>query len=132
MSALFLLSLTLLFHLHNESRRITLKLLTMEQTNVEQALGLIFKKGDLLRDGSNYVGFLEHKYVFGYSSEDSLVVRSIDNHNDWLLGYVRDCFAETNSDERPDIREVWHEYYGRGVQITYGKLPWDWSPKPSH
>ena len=104
----------------------------MEQTKVEQALSLIFKDGSLLRDGINYVGFLEHNYVFGYCHEDDLVVRSIDKHNDRLLKYVRDCFAEINADERPDIREVWHEFYGRGVQITYGELPWDWSPKPSH
>ena len=99
----------------------------MEQTKVEHALSLIFKEGSLLHDGNNYVGFLEHNYVFGYWHEDDLVVRSIDNHNDWLLKYVRDCFAKTNADERPDIREVWHEFYGKGVQITYGKLPWEWS-----
>jgi len=104
----------------------------MEQTKVEQALGLIFKEGSLLRDGNNYVGFLEHNYVFGNCYEDSLVVRSIDNHTEWLLKYVRTCFAEINADERPDIREVRHEFYGRGVQITYGELPWGWSRKPSH
>ena len=38
----------------------------MEQTNVEQALDLIFKDGSLLRDGDKFVGFLEHNYVFGY------------------------------------------------------------------
>ena len=38
----------------------------MEQTNVEQALSLIFKDGSLLRDNNNFVGFLEHKYVFDY------------------------------------------------------------------
>lgn len=107
-------------------------LFIMEQTKVEQALSLIFKEGSLLRDGNNYVGFLEHNYVFGNCYEDSLVVRSIDNHTEWLLKYVRACYAEINADERPDIREVRHEFYGRGVQITYGKLPWGWSPKPSH
>ena len=104
----------------------------MKQTKIEQALGLIFKEGSLLRDANNYVGFLEHNYVFGYYHENDLVVRSIDNHNDWLLKYVRTCFDEATDDEKPDIREVWHEFYGRGVQITYGELPWDWSPKPSH
>ena len=104
----------------------------MEHTKVEQALSLIFKEGGLLRDGNNYVGFLEHNYVFGYCHEDDLVVRSIDNHNDWLLDYVRARFAETDADERPDIREVRHEFYGRGVQVTYGELPWDWSPTQSH
>jgi len=102
----------------------------MEQTKVEQALALIFKEGSLLRDGNNFVGFLEHNYVFGNCYEDSLVVRSIDNHDDWLLEYVRTRFAETNADERPDIRKVWHEFYGTGIQITYGELPWWWAKRP--
>ena len=101
----------------------------MEQTKVEQALELIFNEGSLLRDGYHFVGFLEHKYVFGYYHDDnSLVVRSIDNETEWLLNYVRNCFTEEKADERPDIREVWHEFNGRGVQVTYGKLPWGWSP----
>ena len=104
----------------------------MEQTKAEKALILLFKEGSLLRDENNFVGFLEHNYVFGNCYENCLVVRSIDNYTEWLLKYVRDCFAETNTDEIPDVREVWHDFYGKGVQVTYGKLPWGWSPKPSH
>ena len=99
----------------------------MEKTTVEQALDLIFKEGSILRDGTNFVGFLEHRYVFGYLYEDSLVVRSIDNYNKWLLDYVKSRFSTIDANEKPDIREVWHEFYGSGVQITYGKLPWNWS-----
>jgi hypothetical protein len=93
----------------------------MESTKVEQAIGLIFEKGSLLRDENNYVGFLEHRYVFGYHHDNTLVVRSIDNMNDWLLAYVQSCLADVDANEMLDIREVWHEFYGRGVQITYGK-----------
>ena len=99
----------------------------MAQTKVEQALDLIFEEGSLLRDDNNFVGFLEHRYVLGYYYKDSLVMRSIDNYTEWLLAYIKACFADINADEKPDIREVWHEFYGRGVQITYGKLPWEWS-----
>ena len=99
----------------------------MEQTNVEQALDLIFKDGSLLRDGDKFVGFLEHNYVFGYYYKDSLVVRSIDNEREWLLAYIKSRFTYIDANEKPDIREVWHEFYGTGVQITYGKLPWNWS-----
>ena len=102
----------------------------MEQTKVEQALDLIFEEGSLLRDNNNFVGFLEHRYVFGYHYEDSLVVRSIDKYREWLLAYIKSCFADINADEKPDIREVWHDLYGFGVQITYGKLPWEWSTQP--
>lgn len=100
----------------------------MEKTNVEQALDLIFKDGSLLQDSNNFVGFLEHRYVFGYSFKDSLVVRSIDNHREWLLAYIKSRFSTVDAEEKPDIREVWHEFYGSGVQITYGELPWDWTP----
>ena len=99
----------------------------MEQTKTEQALRLIFQEDSILRDGYNFVGFLEHKYVFGYYTENSLVVRSIDNLREWLLAYVKTRFADMDAGERPDIREVWHEFYGIGVQVTYGKLPWSWS-----
>ena len=102
----------------------------MEQTKVEQALDLIFEEGSLLRDDDKYVGFLEHRYVFGYYYKDSLVVRSIDNYTEWLLDYIKSRFADINADEKPDIREVWHEFYGRGVQVTYCKLPWNWSTQP--
>ena len=96
----------------------------MENTKVEQALALIFKEGCLLRDGNNFVGFLEHKYVFGYYYKDCLAIRSIDNEREWLLAYIKSRFADIDANEKPDIREVWHEFYGTGVQITYGKLPW--------
>ena len=99
----------------------------MEQTKVEQALDLIFKEGSILRDNDKFVGFIEHRYVFGYCYEDSLVVRSIDNYREWILAYIKSRFADINADEKPDIREVWHEFYGSGVQITYGKLPWGWA-----
>ena len=99
----------------------------MEQTNVEQALDLIFKDGSLLRDGDKFVGFLEHNYVFGYYYKDSLVVRSIDNEEEWLLDYIKSRFTDIDANEKPDIRKVWHEFYGTGIQITYGKLPWNWS-----
>ena len=99
----------------------------MEKTKVEQALDLIFREGSLLRDGTDFVGFLEHRYVFGYHYEDSLVVRSIDNYDEWLLDYVKSRFSTVDANEKPDIRKVWHEFYGTGIQITYGKLPWDWS-----
>ena len=102
----------------------------MEQTKVEQALGLIFKEGSLLRDRDKFVGFLEHNYVFGYYFEDSLVVRSIDKEREWLLAYVKSRFAGIDAEEKPDIREVWHDFYGSGVQVTYGKLPWHWSTEP--
>ena len=95
----------------------------MEQTNVEQALDLIFKDGSLLRDGDKFVGFLEHNYVFGYYYKDSLVIRSIDNYKEWLLAYIKDRFSTIDANDKPDVREVWHEFYGTGVQITYGKLP---------
>ena len=98
----------------------------------EQALKLIFRDGSLLRDKDNFVGFLEHNYVFGSCYDNRLAIGSIDNHIEWLLTYVRSCFADVNVDEKPDIREVWHEFYGRRVQVTYGELPWDWSPQPSH
>ena len=102
----------------------------MKQTNVEQALSLIFKNGSLLRDGNNFVGFLEHKYVFGYCYKDSLVIRSIDNHRKWMLEYVKSCFASIDANEKPNIREVRHEFYFPGVQITYGELPSGWDPQP--
>ena len=98
----------------------------------EQALKQIFKDGSLLRDEDNFVGFLEHNYVFGSCYDNGLAIGSIDNHTEWLLTYVRSCFADDNVNDRPDVREVWHEFYGRRVQVTYGKLPWDWSPQPSH
>lgn len=103
----------------------------MEKSRVEQALSLIFKEGSILRDGKNFVGFLEHNYVFGYCYENFLVVRSIDNEREWMLGYVKSCFASIDADERPDVREVWHEFYGSGVQITYGELPWGWAKQTS-
>jgi len=102
----------------------------MEKTKVEEALCLIFKNGSILRDGNNFVGFLDHKYVFGYCYDSSLVVRSIDNEREWILAFVKSCFANIDDNEKPDIREVWHEFYGSGVQITYGELPWGWAPKP--
>ena len=102
----------------------------MEKSKVEQALNLIFKEGSILRDGKNFVGFLDHNYVFGYCYEDSLVIRSIENHREWMLAYVKSCFASIDADERPDIREVWHEFYFPGVQVTYGELPSGWVPKP--
>ena len=102
----------------------------MEQTKAEQALDLIFKDGSLLRNGDKLVGFLEHRYVFGYYFKDSLVVRSIDKDTEWLLAYIKACFVNIDANEKPDVREVWHEFYGRGVQITYGKLPWEWSTQP--
>ena len=37
------------------------------------------------------------------------------------------CFANIDADDMPDIREVWHDFYGSGVQITYGELPWGWA-----
>lgn len=101
----------------------------MEKTKVEQALSLIFKEGSILRDRENFVGFLEHKYVFGYCYKNSLVVRSIDNEREWMLAYVKSCFANIDADDKPDIREVWHEFYMPGVQITYGELPWGWAPQ---
>lgn len=102
----------------------------MEKSKVEQALNLIFKEGSILRDGKNFVGFLDHNYVFGYCYENSLVIRSIDNHREWMLAYVKSCFASIDADKRPDIREVWHEFYFPGVQVTYGELPSGWVPKP--
>lgn len=42
----------------------------------------------------------------------------------------KSCFANIDANDKPDIREVWHEFYGSGVQITYGELPWGWAPKP--
>jgi len=95
--------------------------------NVEHALCLIFKEGSLLRDDNKFVGFIEHNYVFGYYHNDSLVVRSIDNYREWMLAYIKSCFDDVKSDEKPDIREVWHEFYMPGVQITYGKLPREWT-----
>ena len=92
----------------------------MEKKKVEQALDLIFREGSLLRDGTDFVGFLEHRYVFGYHYEDSLVVRSIDNYDEWLLDYVKSRFSTVDANEKPDIRKVWHEFYGTGIQITYG------------
>jgi len=102
----------------------------VEKTKAEEALILIFKEGSILRDGKNFVGFLEHKYVFGYCYDNFLVVRSIDNEREWMLSLVKSCFANIDDNEKPDIREVWHDYYGIGVQITYGKLPVGWVKKP--
>ena len=99
----------------------------MGSSKVEQALELIFKEGSLLRDGDKFVGFLEHKYVFGYYYNDQLVVRSIDNEKEWMLAYIKSRFAHINANEKPDIRNVWHDLYGIGVQITYGELPWGWA-----
>ena len=99
----------------------------MEQTKAERALNLIFEEGSLLRDGKNFVGFIDHNYVFGYCYENCLVIRSIDNHREWMLAYVKSCFANIDADDMPDIREVWHDFYGSGVQITYGELPWGWA-----
>ena len=95
----------------------------MEKTKVEYALDLIFKEGSLLRDGTNFVGFLDHRYVFGYHYEDCLVVRSVDNYHEWLLDYIKSRFSTIAADEKPDIRKVWHDFYGTGIQITYGKQP---------
>ncbi len=102
----------------------------MEKTKVEQALSLIFKEGSILRDGKKFVGFLEHKYVFGYCYENFLVVRSIDNEREWMLAYVKSCFVNIDADDKPDIREVRHEFYFPGVQVTYGELPWEWASQP--
>ncbi len=66
----------------------------MEKTKGEQALSLIFKEGSILRDGKNFVGFLEHNYVFGYCYENSLVIRSIDNKRAWMLEYVKSCIQQ--------------------------------------
>lgn len=104
--------------------------ISMEQTNVEQALHRIFSEGNLLRDGNNFVGFIEHNYVFGYYYKNSLVVRSIDNYREWMLDYIRSCFADVDGKAKPDIREVWHEFYLPGVQVTFGELPWGWAPEP--
>ena len=101
----------------------------MEQTKIEQALSLILKEGSILNDGNKFVGFLEHNYVFGYFYEGRIVIRSIDNNNEWILSYVKSCFSDIDAIESPDIREVWHEFYGRGVQITFGELPWGWTPR---
>ena len=94
---------------------------------VEKALSLIFEGGSLLRDDNNFVGFIEHRYVFGYYHDNSLVIRSIDNEREWMLAYVKSCFTSIDANEKPDIREVWHEFYMPGVQITYGELPWGWA-----
>ena len=56
--------------------------------------------------------------------ENTFVVRSIDNEREWMLAYVKVCFANIDADYKPNIREVWHDFYGAGVQITYGELPW--------
>ena len=29
---------------------------------------------------------------------------------------------------RPDVRKVYSFRWDNGVQVTFGKLPWDWGP----
>lgn len=114
----------------DEKQSLEVGYISMEQANVEQALHRIFSEGNLLRDGNNFVGFIDHNYVFGYCYKSSLVVRSIDNNRKWMLAYVKSCFADVDGKAKPDIREVCHEFYLPGVKVTYGELPWGWAHEP--
>lgn len=100
----------------------------MFKKEISEVFDILFPKDKIAFDGEQFVGFIDHQFIYGEFNETSIVLRLPDNDNGLLVANVRKMIKENGMTPRPDVRKVYNLRLNNGVQITFGELPWEWGP----
>lgn len=104
----------------------------MDSENFKKQISTVFKT--LFPDNRiafdeeecQFVGFIEHQFIYGVYSSQSIILRVPDHDADKLEKNINRILGKTMPEPMPDIRKVYSWEWDNGVQITFGELPWDW------
>ncbi len=100
----------------------------MYKKEISEVFEILFPKDKIAFDDYQFVGFIEHQFIYGEFDDSAIVLRVPDHDNDQLVANVRKMIKEKGMTPRPDVRKVYSFRWDNGVQVTFGKLPWEWGP----
>jgi hypothetical protein len=106
----------------------------MESENFKEQVSAVFKalfaanSISFDEEECQFVGFIDHQFIYGVYGPKSINLRIPDHNVDKLEKNIKQRLDSITLEPMPDIRPVYSAFWDRGVQITFGKLPWGWQP----